>query len=402
VSRKVCVVITARPSYARIKSALQAIRDHPELDLQLVVGASALLERYGEAVSTIEDDGFEIAARVYMVVEGENLVTSAKSTGLGLVELATVFDNLDPDIVVTVGDRYETLATAAAAAYTNRPVAHVQGGEVSGSIDERVRHAVTKLSDLHLVATARAREFIIRMGENPEAVFLTGGPDIDLAANVAERPELDFDPFERYGGVGERFGLDDGYVVVAQHPVTTSYDAARAHVTETLHAIRDLDVPALWFWPNVDAGSDGTSKGIRTFRELERPARMHFFRHMAPEDFLRLVVGSSAVVGNSSVGIREGAFLGLPTVNVGDRQSGREHGPNVVHVDYDRDAIAGATREQMAVGRYPSDHLYGDGRAGERIAEILAAAPLGIEKRLSYVDAPSEQPSEEEAGTRRA
>ena len=160
--RKVCVVVTARPSYCRIKTALRAIQEHPDLELQLVVAASALLDRYGTAVRTIEEDGFQIAARVYMVLEGENLATMAKTTGLGLLELATVFDNLKPDVVVTVADRYETLATAVAASYMNIPLAHVQGGEVTGSIDEKVRHAVTKLSDLHLVATKVARERELR------------------------------------------------------------------------------------------------------------------------------------------------------------------------------------------------------------------------------------------------
>ena len=169
--RKVCVVVTARPSYSRIKTALQAIAAHPELELQLVVAASALLDRYGNTVAYIEKDGFEIAARVYMVLEGENLVTSAKSTGLGLVELATVFDNLRPDVVVTIADRYETLATAVAASYMNIPVAHVQGGEITGSIDEKVRHAVTKLSNLHFVASTKAAERVIRMGEPSDTVY---------------------------------------------------------------------------------------------------------------------------------------------------------------------------------------------------------------------------------------
>ena len=138
--RKICVVITARPSYARIKTALQAIQAHPDLELQLVVAASAVLERYGGALKFIQADGFDIAATVYMVLEGENLVTSAKSTGLGMIELATVLHNLKPHMVVTVADRYETLATAAAASYMNIPLVHMQGGEVTGSIDEKVRH----------------------------------------------------------------------------------------------------------------------------------------------------------------------------------------------------------------------------------------------------------------------
>jgi UDP-hydrolysing UDP-N-acetyl-D-glucosamine 2-epimerase len=384
VKRRVCVVITARPSYARIKTALRAIRDHPGLELQLVVAASALLERYGSAVTTIEADGFEISERVYMVLEGENLVTSAKSTGLGLVELATVFDNLAPDIVVTVADRYETMATAVAAAYTNIPLAHIQGGEISGSIDEKVRHAVTKLADVHLVANQRAHDHVVRMGEDPSSVHITGGPDIDLAAEVIEAPEIDFDPFQAYGGVGETFALDSGYVIVLQHPVTTAHDHALQQVTETLHAMKDVDLPTLWFWPNVDAGSDGTSKGIRTFREVERPSRFHFFRNMPPESFLRLLYGSRAIVGNSSVGIRESAFLGVPAVDIGNRQRGREHGVNVVHVPHDRSRIANAVRNQIEHGRYPSEHLYGDGDSGRRIANILASTPLRIEKRLWY------------------
>ena len=199
------VVITARPSYARIKTALEAIAEHPDLELQLVVAASALLDRYGNAVRVIVEDGFEVAARVYMVLEGENLATMAKTTGLGLLELATVFDNLKPDVVVTIADRYETLATAVAAAYMNIPLAHMQGGEVTGSIDEKVRHAVTKLADLHLVSTERSRERVIRMGEEPAAVFVTGCPSIDLASVLLRKPPPAFDPFEKYGGVGSRW-----------------------------------------------------------------------------------------------------------------------------------------------------------------------------------------------------
>src|SRR6266545_1466287 len=288
--RRICVLVTARPSYSRIRSALKAIQEHPDLELQLVVAASALLERYGNAIDASEHDGFQPSARVYMVLEGENLVTSAKSTGLGLSELATVFDRLQPDAVVTVADRYETLATAVAASYMNIPVVHVQGGEVTGSIDEKVRHAVTKLANLHLVSTEMARERVIKLGEEPDSVVVTGCPSIDIAAEVVARPNLDFNPFDKYGGVGPREDLSGGYLVVMQHPVTTEYDEARTQVDETLYAVKDAGLPVLWFWPNVDAGSDGTSKGIRMLREQEKPQNFHFFRNMFPEDFLRLLV----------------------------------------------------------------------------------------------------------------
>ncbi|HEY1558634.1 MAG TPA: UDP-N-acetylglucosamine 2-epimerase [Kofleriaceae bacterium] len=382
--RKVCVVVTARPSYSRIKTALRAISDHPALELQLVVAASALLDRYGSAVQVIERDGFEISARVYMVLEGESPTSMAKTTGLGLIELATAFDNLRPDVVVTVADRYETLATAVAASYMNVPVAHVQGGEVSGSIDEKVRHAVTKLSDTHFVASKMAAERVRRMGEDPATIFVTGCPSIDIASEILTDPALDFDPIVKYGGVGATLDLSRGYLVVMQHPVTTEHQLARRHVNETLHAVRDTKMPTLWFWPNVDAGSDGTSAGIRAFREIEDAHNIHFFKNMAPADFIRLLYSSSCLVGNSSVGIRESGFLGVPVVNIGVRQAGRERSSNVRDVGYDCAEIGEAVRAQVAHGRFPRDTLYGDGNAGKRIADLLAEVPLRVEKRLAY------------------
>ncbi|HEY8184918.1 MAG TPA: UDP-N-acetylglucosamine 2-epimerase [Pyrinomonadaceae bacterium] len=383
--RKVCVVVTARPSYSRIKTALKAIQAHPDLELQLVVAASALLERYGNAVRYIEEDGFKIAARVHMVLEGENLAAMAKTTGLGLLELSTVFDNLKPDIIVTIADRYETLATAVAASYMNIPVAHVQGGEVTGSIDEKVRHAVTKLSDLHFVSTQKAADRVIRMGEDPATVFVTGCPSIDLASEMLSDTSLNFDPFKKYGGVGNTVDLlENGYLVVMQHPVTTEYDLARKHVFETLYAVRDSSLPTLWFWPNVDAGSDGTSGGIRTFRETEHPEHIHFFKNMESTDFLRLLYNSKCLVGNSSAGIRECSFLGVPVVNIGSRQAGRDRANNVLDVGYCKCEIAKAIQHHQRNGHIRQNHLYGDGKAGERIARLLAESSLRIEKRLTY------------------
>ena len=382
--RRVCVVVTARPSYSRIYSVLQAIKKHPQMELQLVVGASALLDRYGTTISYIERDGFEVAAKVHMVLEGENPTTMAKTTGLGLLELPTVLDSLKPEVVVTIADRYETIATAIAASYMNIPVAHVQGGEVTGSIDEKVRHAVTKLSDLHFVATEGASERVIRMGENPDTVFVTGCPSVDLAFRILADSTLKHDVFEQYGGVGSELDLSNDYLVVLQHPVTTEYDLAKEHVFETLYAIKQLHIPTLWFWPNVDAGSDGTSRGIRIFRELEHPTNIHFFKNFMPLDFLKLIYNCSCLVGNSSVGIREASFLGIPVVNIGTRQSGRERGKNVLDVDYDREQIMRAVNEHFQHGHYDKDVLYGNGNAGESIANLLATIPLKFEKRLMY------------------
>jgi UDP-hydrolysing UDP-N-acetyl-D-glucosamine 2-epimerase len=382
--RRVCVVITARPSYSRIKTALSAIDQHPDLSLQLVVAGSALLDRYGTAVDFVEKDGFSVAARVQMVLEGDSPTSMAKTTGLGILELATVFDNLKPDVVISIADRYETMATAVAASYMNIPLAHVQGGEVTGNIDEKVRHAVTKLADLHLVASERAKERVLKMGEDEERVFFTGCPSIDLAMQIVKAPELDFDPVARYGGVGTEPGVGDPYLVVMQHPVTTEFRNAKEHIEITLAAVRELGVFTYWFWPNVDAGADGTSGGIRAFRERNDDLNIRFFKNMAPLDFLKLISNCGCLIGNSSVGIREAGVLGVRVVNIGNRQRGRERGCNVVDVEYSVAAIKDAVRAHLDSPRPEPVYLYGNGGAGREIAEILATAPLRIEKMLAY------------------
>ncbi len=382
--RKVCVVITARPSYSRVKTALKAIQEHLGLELELVVAASALLERYGSAVNYIEKDGFEISAKVFNVLEGENLTAAAKTTGIGILELSTVFDNIKPDIVVTIADRFETMATAIAASYMNIPLAHIQGGEVTGNIDEKVRHSITKLADYHFVASEGARQRVIRMGEDPDYVFNTGCPSIDLAAEVIKNPALDFDPYKKYGGVGANPDYKNGYLIVMQHPVTTEYQESRKHIEETLYAVKDLSIPILWFWPNVDAGADGTSAGIRSFRERFDLRHIHFFKNMEPRDFLKLLCNTKVLIGNSSVGIRECAFLSVPVVNIGTRQNQRERGCNVIDVDYNRINILEGINEWLSKSKPSSSSIYGNGNAGVKIAELLTSLPLKFHKTITY------------------
>lgn len=384
--RKICVVITARPSYSRIKTALDAIKDHPNLELQLVLASSALLDRYGSAVDYILNDGFKIAAKVFNVLEGESITSAAKTTGIGIVELSSVFDSLKPHMVVTIADRFETMATAIAASYMNIPLVHIQGGEVTGNIDEKVRHAITKLSDLHLVSSEKARERVIKMGEYPEKVFKIGCPSIDLAREVMNMKRLDFDPYKKYGGVGNPSNLDNGYLVVMQHPVTTEYELSRHQIKITLEAIANFDLPVFWFWPNVDAGSDGTSKEIRVYRERykEKVKNIFFFKNMEGKDFLKLLIKSKCLIGNSSVGIRESAFLGIPVVNIGSRQSGREKANCVMDVDYDKNEIISAINQQIIIGGYDSVQIYGDGHSGQRIAKVLSEVGLSFDKKLSY------------------
>jgi len=380
--RKICVVVNSRANYGRIKSVLKAIQAHPDLELQLIVGASALLYRFGNVRQIIEADGFTPNATVYTIVEGETPTTMAKSTGLAIIELATLFENLKPDVVLTVADRFETIATAIAASYMNIAVAHTQGGEVTGSIDESVRHAVTKLAHLHFPATSLAAQNLIRMGENPAAVHCLGCPSIDAIAHLDLT--LPADIFTRYLGVGAAIAPGEPYLVVLQHPVTTEYGHGLDQINETLKAATALDVQTVWLWPNVDAGSDDVSKGLRMWRERYNPKRLHYYRNFSVEDWARLIHNAACVIGNSSSALREGAFLGVPAVNVGTRQQGREHGPNVVHVGYDARAIETAARRQIAHGHYERSMLFGDGFAGKRIADVLASAEISIQKRLAY------------------
>ncbi|MEI6864480.1 UDP-N-acetylglucosamine 2-epimerase [Flavicella sp.] len=382
--KKICVVVTARASYSRIKTALIAIKNHPELELQLVIAGSALLGRYGNAVEFIEKDGFIIAEKVFMVLEGENPTSMAKTTGLGVMELANVFYKLRPDAVITIADRFETIATSIAAAYQNIPLIHIQGGEVTGNIDEKVRHANTKLADLHLVASEDAKQRVIKMGENPDMVFNTGCPSLDLANKIKKNPKLDFDPIKKYGGVGADINWKDGYLVVMQHPVTTEYQSARKDVEETLTAVYELDIPAFWFWPNGDAGSDGTSSGIRSFREIYKPKNIRFFKNMEPDDFLRLLVNSRCLIGNSSVGIRECSYLAVPVVNIGTRQNKRERASNVLDTVYDKNEIIKAINNRVETNQIVSENIYGDGESGQRIAEILATTTFSFHKTIMY------------------
>ncbi|MDD4319289.1 MAG: UDP-N-acetylglucosamine 2-epimerase [Candidatus Peribacteraceae bacterium] len=383
--RKICIVVGSRANYSSIKSVMLAVRERKDLQLQLVVTASALLERYGSPVQLMEKDGFTPAATVHTLIEGETPLTMAKSTGLGLLEISQVFHGLAPDVVVTVGDRFETLATAIASAYMNIPLAHTMGGEVTGTIDESIRHAVTKLAHIHFPANDAAAQRIIRMGEDPSAVFTVGCPRMDIVSAIAAKhANPEGQEMLALEGVGGKLDFSKPYLVVMQHPVTTEYERSAEHMRQTLEAIEELHMPTAFFWPNADAGSEDIAREIRKFRERNDDSYIHFYKNLPLESFIPLLLRCACMVGNSSAGIREGAFLGVPVVNIGTRQAGRDRGANVIDTDYDRRAIVDAVRKQMAHGPYQRNAAYGDGKAGKRIADILATAPLRVQKRLAY------------------
>jgi UDP-hydrolysing UDP-N-acetyl-D-glucosamine 2-epimerase len=381
--KKICIVVGSRANYSSIKSAMRAIQEHPQLVLQLVVGASALLDRYGTVLDLIEADGFQPDERVFMLIEGETPGTMAKSTGLGLLELPTAFERLQPDLVITVGDRFETMATALATTYMNIPLAHTMGGEVSGNIDESIRHAVTKFAHIHFPACTDAAERIIRMGEEPDRVHVVGCPRMDLVAEVLAAGADGLS--ELFGeGVGGRFDLNEPFVLVSQHPVTSEYGDGEEQMTKTLLAVEQLGLPAIVLWPNADAGSEDVARGLRKWREAHDDSRMHFFKNLPTDDYIKLMNRTACLVGNSSSAIREGSFIGTPSVNIGSRQVGRQRGPNVVDASYDTAEIAKAIQAQVDRGRYESEPIYGDGHAGERIADILSRAEISLAKRMTY------------------
>jgi len=381
--RKICVVVGSRANYSSIKSAMRAIKGHPGLVLQLVVGASALLDRYGSVVDIIQRDGFEPAARLFMLIEGETPTTMAKSTGLGLLELPTIFERLGPDVVLTVGDRFETMATTLAAAYMNIPIAHTMGGEVSGNIDENIRHAVTKFANIHFPACEDARERIIKLGERPEAVHMVGCPRIDIVAEIL-REDVDVTRQVFGEGVGAAFDLKKNFLLVSQHPVTGEFGRGEEQISATLGAALDTGLPAIVLWPNADAGSEDVARGIRKFRERHSSAPFHYVKNLPPEVYVPLMARTSCLIGNSSSAIREGAFIGTPAVNVGTRQTARQRGGNVVDVDYNAKAIRDAVADRLRSGRFPSEPIYGDGKAGPRIADVLSSEKLSIEKVITY------------------
>jgi UDP-hydrolysing UDP-N-acetyl-D-glucosamine 2-epimerase len=308
----------------------------------------------------------------------------AMSTGLGLIELPGVFERLKPDVVLTVGDRFETMATTLAAAYMNIAVAHTMGGEVSGTIDESIRHAVTKFAHIHFPASPGAMERIVKLGELPQHVHMVGCPRIDLVAEILSQPSDNLNDHLFDLGVGERFSIEEPFVLVSQHPVTTEFGTGEAQITMTLEAVREQGLAAIVLWPNADAGSDDIARGIRKWRERKLDDRMHFFKNLPIDVYVKLMRKAACLVGNSSSGVREGAYIGTPVVNIGTRQNMRDHGENVVNAAYDKAEISRAIQHQVAHGRYATNPLYGDGSAGRRIADILATEVVDIQKCITY------------------
>lgn len=381
--RKICAIITARPSYSRVKSLLLALKTHGAFELQIVTVASANLGRFGDVSSVIESDGFNVNEKIYSYVEGDSLLTSITTTGLSLIELGNVLFRLNPDAVITIADRYETIANAIAASYLNIPLIHLQGGETTGNIDEKVRHAVTKLSDIHFPACDTARKRLLQMGENPERVFLFGCPSLDIIKDIPKTglsENLDF--INKHIGISDLMKIQAGYYVVLQHSTTDEVDDTEKNILETLQAVRKLASPAFIFLPNPDAGSGRLKTTIMNLKKNYNCENFFLINNLEPYDFMRLVYHSKCLIGNSSVGIRECSYLGVPVVNIGRRQKNRERGCNVIDVGHSKAEIYRAIRQWEERPRPERSYIYGNGDAGMKIANCLSKIELSFNKRF--------------------
>ena len=382
-SRKVCIVLTTRGNYAKMRSTMEAISHHPGLVLQTVIGGALLDSGYGDFRSTIEGDGFAADGTLDYIAEGKTLDSVTASAGRCTQAMGALLERLQPDYLMVIADRYEALAIALAALCRNVRIAHLEGGEVSGSIDERIRHSITKLAHVHFPANTEAAERILRMGEPKESVHVVGTPSLDQLARIDIDERRSLQAFLDERGQAERVDISGDFVVVSQHPVVTEYGEAGRQFHETAEAVRQLGLPVVWILPNDEAGANEVAAPLAAVTADGGPAVCPLGGLTFPF-YARLLAHARCLIGNSSSGIREGAFLGVPVVNVGTRQQGRQRGRNVIDVGCSAADILAAARRQIANGRYPSDPVYGDGRAGEHIAEVLATAWPPLDKTIAY------------------
>ena len=385
---KVTVVINNRANYARIKSFLLSAKKNKKIEIELILAASSLVAKFGELESIIKRDKIKISKRLYTIIEGDRPVTMAKTTAVEISELANQFENSKPDFVFAIADRFETLSVAVAASYMNIPLLHLQGGEITGSIDESVRHAISKFANIHFPATSKSKLNLIKMGENPKTIFNVGCPSIDIAKSIEKKPNSLDKILSKH-----KFSIQNNlitkniknYIIVVQHPVTTEYGQTKHQIQETIKAISMLNLHSIWLWPNVDSGSDIISKELRIAREKKLLQKTLFIKNVSAEDFLILLNNSKCILGNSSVGIRESSYLGTPSVNIGNRQNGREKGINVKNVRHNSNEIAKALNYQINSRKYKKSKLYGNGNSGEKILKIILKLKIiNTQKKLFY------------------
>ena len=379
---KICFVIVNRANYGRIKILLQKLNKNSKFKLQIILCSSALLNKYGELNKILMKDGLKIDFKIYSNIEGENLISMTKTAGHLISDLTTCLSHLKPDMVVTVGDRFETIATAISASYLNKFLVHIQGGELSGSIDESIRHAVTKFSHLHLVATKSSKTNVIQLGENPKNVHNVGCPSIDEILNISLKKKVNLSNSLYGGGTGNLVNLDKDYIVCLAHPDTRIEEENKVLINSMIKAIIKIKMQTIILWPNIDAGSNLISRAMRVLQQsIQKKVPINFYKNFSNDDYYRILKMSKCLVGNSSSGIRECSFLGVPVVNIGKRQDYRERGKNVVDVKPVEEEITKAIKFQIKK-TYKKQNIYGDGKSSDKIIHILANTKIDIIKRF--------------------
>ena len=328
--RKICVVLVDRANYGRLKPVMRAIAAHPGTRT-----AGCCRRDYGSGalsspVQVVREDGFQVDGEIYIELEGSTPATMAKSVGFGVVEFASEFQRLKPDMVLLIGDRYEALAAAIAAAYMNICIAHIQGGEVSGSIDESARHAITKFAHFHFPSTQRSAEYLVRMGENPETHFGNWLPEQRYRAQLDRTlsPEI-----VNTGGSGALIDVAKTVPPCALSPDDHGIWRRASADGRVLAALNSLKDQTILLWPNIDAGADHISKAIRVFRDQVKPTWLRTLTNLSPENYLKVLSTRSCAIGNSSSFVRDASYFGTPVVLVGSRQDGRETDEHVMRVD---------------------------------------------------------------------
>jgi UDP-hydrolysing UDP-N-acetyl-D-glucosamine 2-epimerase len=375
---KITAVLVDRANYGRLKPVLEIIRDDADMELNLVCTGTMLLDRFGMAVDLVKNDGFDVSEEIYIELEGSVLSTMSKSIGLAVIELSNVFQKQSPDFVLLIGDRSEALGAAIAAVYQNLCLIHIQGGEITGSIDESARHAITKLSHYHFPSTKQAKKNIIQMGEREEYVFSYGCPSVDVVFNS----KTNLNVAQYHIGVGPILDLSNDYLLVLFHPVTTEYSSSEKQMDELLNAIKELNMQTVLIWPNIDAGADGVSQSIRKFREDNNQVKLHAYKNFEPEEYIPLLDNAACAIGNSSSFVRDASFLGTPVVLVGSRQNGREHSDAIIRVKPKKEEVVEKVKVQLKHGKYKPSTLYGQRGVSKRIVERIKTLTKYTQKRF--------------------
>jgi GDP/UDP-N,N'-diacetylbacillosamine 2-epimerase (hydrolysing) len=380
--RRIAYVTGTRADYGLFSEPLKRIREHDGMELTLIVTSMHLEPDFGLTVRDIEADGMKVAAKVRNLVPGDTGGGQARSVGNAVLGITQALEDLRPDIVIVLGDRGEMLAGAIAAVHLNIAVAHVHGGEVSGTVDELVRHAISKLSHVHFAATEDAAERLRRLGERPEHVHVVGAPGLDYLGRFEPVPD---------GAIEADLGIDLSlpFVIFTQHPVTAEMAEAANQIEISLLALEASGVQVVATYPNADAGGRAMIEVLERWRG--RPW-LHISPSLGHPRFATLLQKAAAMVGNSSSGVIEAPFFGVPVVNIGSRQAGRLRAGNVLDVAHDHEAIRSAIEcalndDEFKARARSTRNPYGDGHAGERIVEVLASLEIGqglLNKQISY------------------